>query len=178
MAWHADVKWVASDDPDNAPNDRLAVTWRGRVEEGAARSVRGGLAVRQQRSWSRSARSAVMPCHRSGCDVSAALAMAKLDGPLEALLMLVCCEDFSRWPEVERCAVAALRHPHGKEAATDAMHRIMWRRPVLSVAARAKGLRIRKDSYALLRRCAEGLLRAWLEDAAEDFLNALEGDVK
>ena len=116
-----------------------------------------------------------MPCHRSSSDVSAALAMAKLDGPLEPLLMLVCCEDLARWAEVRRYALAALRHPHGHEAVTDAMHRIMWRRPVMPLEARAKLMGVRKERYATLRRLAEDMLGRWAEEAAERFLATLSG---
>lgn len=173
MAWHADLEWVHPADPDNAPGDRMPVAWRGTLEEGAAKSIRGSSAAKQQRAWSRSGRAAVMPCHRSSCDVSAALAMAKLEGPLEPLLLLVCCEDLSRWPEVERYAVASLRHPFAREAVTDAMHRILWRRPVMPLEARAKSLHVRKDNYAKLRAIAEQALSEWLVDASGRFLAAL-----
>lgn len=173
MGWHADIEWVNPADPDNAAGDRLPVARRGRVEDGAARSIDGCGRVRQQRTWERSAKAAVMPCHRSSSDVSAALAMAKLEGPLEPLLLLVCCEDLGRWPEVERYAVASLRHPHGKEAVTDAMHRILWRRPVMPLDARAKSLCVRKDNYARLRGLADDMLRRWLVEAAERFMESL-----
>ncbi len=91
--------------------------------------------------------------------------------------MLVCCEDLGRWPEVRRYAMAALRHPHGHEAVTDAMHRIMWRKPVMPVDARAKSLRARKDNYARVRALAEDMLARWLADGAERFLADLnQGD--
>ena len=173
MAWHADLEWATFADPDNASNDLLPVARRGHLEEGAAKSIRGSGRVRQQRAWTRAGQVAVIPSHRSGCDVSAALAMATLDGPLESILLLVCCEDLRRWPEVLRQAMAALQHPHGREAATDAMHRIMWRRPVEPLHVRAKGLRCRKESYAKLRDSAERLLLVWLELAAERFIRAL-----
>lgn len=100
--------------------------------------------------------------------------MARLDGPLEALLLLVCCEDLGRWPVVERYAVAALRHPHATEAVTDAMHRILWRRPVLPLDARAKSLGVRKTAYSSARVAAELTLRDWLDIAAQRFLAALD----
>lgn len=174
MAWHAELEWTTPEDADNAANERLPIAWRGKLEDGAAKSVRGSSRVRQHRTWTRSAGAAVMPCHRPGSDVSAALAMAKLDGPLEPLLMLVCCEDLARWPEVRCYAMAALRHPHGHEAVTDAMHRIMWRRPVMPLEMRAKALHVRKDRYARIRAFAERTLEAWLLDASEKFLSALE----
>lgn len=173
MAWNAELEWTTPSDPENAEHDRLAVAWRGRLEEGAGKSILGSGHVRQHRTWARSAKAAVIPSHRSGCDVAAALAMAELDGPLEAILLLVCCEDFTRWPEVKRYAVAALRHPHAGEAATDAMHRIMWRRPAIPLAARARSLVTRKQAYSSLRACAEATFQDWLDLAAERFLTAL-----
>lgn len=172
MAWHAELEWASGDDPDNS-SDRLPVVRRGRLEDGAARSINGCGRVRQHRKWVGSAKAAVMPCHRPSSDVAAALSYAKLDGPLEPLLMLVCCEDLGRWPEVRRYALAALQHPHGHEAVTDAMHRIMWRRPVMPLEARAKSLRTRKADYAQLRALAEEMLHSWLEEAARQFLGAL-----
>jgi len=173
MAWHAELEWTTSEDPENSTHDRLPIARRGRLEEGAGKSISGSGHVRQHRTWSRSAKAAVIPSHRSGCDVAAALALADLDGPLEAILLLVCCEDLTRWPEVKRYAMAALRHPHGGEAATDAMHRIMWRRPARPLQMRAKALRSRKANYATTRYRAEGLLLSWLELGASRFLDAL-----
>lgn len=116
---------------------------------------------------------AVMPCHRPSSDVGAALAMAKLDGPLGSLLMLVCCEDLAQWPEVRGYVVAALKHPQGHEAATDAMHRIMWRRPAMTLEARAKSLRVRKQDYARVRAAAQATLLDWLDLAARRLIDAL-----
>ena len=175
MAWFADLEWVKPDGQENAHNDRLPIARRGYMEEGAAKSIRGSGRVRQQRAWNRSAQAAVIPSHRSGCDVSTALAMAELPGPLEAILILACCEDLARWPEVHRYAVASLGCAHAHEAVTDAMSRIMWRRPVEPLQARAKGLCIRKANYAKARDCAERLLLAWLDLAAGRFLAALNG---
>lgn len=175
MAWHADVEWARPDDTENAAGDRLPVVRRGKIVEGAARSIDGSGRARQQHKWVGSAKAAVMPCHRSSCDVSAALAMAKLEGPLEPLLLLVCCEDLRRWPEVERYAVASLRHPFGREAVTDAMHRILWRRSVLPLDQRAKVLGVRRERYARLRTLAEDMLRRWITEAAERFIESLHG---
>lgn len=173
MAWSADVEWTIPEDAENGSNDKLSVAWRGRVEEGAARSIRGGSKVRQHRSWSRSNAAAVIPCHRSNDDIAAALAMARLEGPHEPLLMLVCCEDLTGWPTVRAHAIAALGHPNGHEAVTDAMHRIMWRRPVMTLQARAKSLRMRKQAYAVLRDCAAATLTEWLTEASRRFLAAM-----
>lgn len=175
MAWHAELEWTTHSDPESAANDRLPVAWRAGLEEGAGKSIGGCGHVRQQRTWARAAKAAVIPSHRSGCDVAAALALARLDGPLEAILLLVCCEDLARWPEVKRYAMAVLRHPHGEVAATDAMHRIMWRRPVQPLQMRAKDLRSRKTNYAQTRARAEGLLLSWLELGASRFVDALKG---
>lgn len=178
MAWNAEVKWTTPEDAENASNDKLPIAWRGQLQDGAAKSVHGSSQVRQHRKWVWSNAVAVLPCHRSSQDVAAALAMANLEGPLEPLLLLVCCEDLGKWPEVLRYAEASLRHPHGREAATDAMHRIMWRKPAMPAATRAMQLKIRRQSYTSLRSLAEGALGAWLEQAADKFLTALnhEGD--
>ena len=173
MAWHADVEWVSPDDPDNADGDRFPVARRGKVSEAAARSIAGGKGVGQQRTWVRSSKAAVMPCHRSSSDVSAALAMAKLEGPLEPILLLVCCEDLGRWPVVRRYAAASLRHRFSDEAATDAMHRILWRRPVQPLDVRAKSLSVRKADYARLRAIAEDLFAEWTLEGAMRFLDCL-----
>lgn len=176
MAWHAELEWTTSDDPENSEHDRLPIAKRGHLEEGAGKSIGGGGHVRQHRAWNRSAKAAVIPSHRSGCDVAAALALAELDGPLEAILLLVCCEDLAQWPEVERFAIAKLRHPHAREAVTDAMHCIMWRRPIMPLAARAVSLRTRKSKYSTLRDLAESMLCVWLETAAKRFLSTLHGN--
>ncbi len=173
MSWHADLEWVSSDDAENAAGDRLPVTWRGRLEEGAARSIAGSQAVRQQRRWARSAGVGVMPCHRSAQDVSAALAMAQLDGPLEAILLLYACEDFAKWPVVERHLMGVLLHPHSREAAQDAMARLMYRRPAMPLDKRAKMLRCRKADYGRVRTAATALLGSWLNTSARRFLRHL-----
>lgn len=173
MAWHADVDWVAADQADNPDAAKLQVVKRGRLLDGAARAVRGSGRVGQLRAWQASGGRVVIPKHHPGADVAAALAMARLDGPLEAILLLVCCEDLSQWPTVLRYGRVCLPHRFAEEALTDAMHRIMWRRPVLPLEARAKALRVRKETYAVVRLTAEETLSRWLGDAAGRFLGAL-----
>lgn len=173
MAWHAGVDWVAPDQADNPDAAKLQVVKRGRLLDGAAKSIRGSGRVGQMRDWQASGAKVVIPKHRSGADVAAALAMARLDGPLEAILLLVCCEDLSQWPTVLRYGRVCLPHRFAEEALTDAMHRLMWRRPVLSLGTRAKALRVRKETYAGVRSAAEDTLSRWLGDAAGRFLGAL-----
>lgn len=173
MAWHADVDWVSADQPENPEPVTLHVVKRGRLLDGAAKSVRGSGRVGQMRVWQASGGRVVIPKHRSGADVAAALAMAQLDGPLEAILLLVCCEDLAQWPTVLRYGRVCLPHRFADEALTDAMHRIMWRRPVMPLEARAKSLRVRKDRYAVIRGAAESMLIGWVEAAAERLTFAL-----
>ena len=130
----------------------------------------------QMRAWQASGGRVILPKHRSGADVATALAMAKLDGPLEAILLLVCCEDLSQWPTVLRYGRVCLPHRFADEALTDAMHRIMWRRPVMPLEARAKSLGVRKDAYRLARVRAEEMVGGWTENAAVRFLLAFRRD--
>ncbi|KGM55989.1 hypothetical protein N800_10205 [Lysobacter daejeonensis GH1-9] len=176
MAWHADLDWVAPDQPDNPELAALRVVKRARLLEGAAKSLRGSGRVGQMREWKASGTKVVIPKHRSGADIAAALAMAQLDGPLEAILLLVCCEDLSQWPTVLRYGRVRLAHRFAEEALTDAMHRIMWRRPVMALEARAKSLGVRKDAYRLARVRAEEMLGGWTENAAVRFLLAFRSD--
>jgi hypothetical protein len=173
MAWNADIEWVRPDEAENAHHDRQHVVRRGRLEEGAAKSIRGSGRVRQQRAWAQSGAALAIPAHKSNSDVGAALALAHLSGPLEPLLLLVCCEDLAQWPTITRFALPVLNHPHGLAALTDAMHCLMWRRPVMSLAKRAASLKVRRENYARLRRQADALLHCWLEMAAQRFLTAL-----
>lgn len=173
MAWNADLEWEKPEEAENSPHDRLHVVRRGRLEEGAAKSIRGSGRVRQQRVWAQSGAALAIPAHKSDSDIGAALALASLTGPLEPLLLLVCCEDLAQWQAITRFALPALNHPHGLEALTDAMHCLMWRRPVMSLAKRAACLKVRREYYARLRRQADSLLRCWLAMAAERFLSAL-----
>lgn len=173
MAWHADVDWVSPDQTDNPDAAKLQVVKRGRLLDGAAKAIRGSGRVGQMRDWQASGGRVVIPKHTSGADVAAALAMARLDGPLEAILLLVCCEDLSQWPTVLRYGRVCLPHRFADEALTDAMHRIMWRRPVMPLEARAKSLRVRKDRYAVIRGVAESMLIGWVEAAAERLSFAL-----
>lgn len=173
MAWNAELEWVKPDDAENSDRERLHVVRRGRLEEGAAKSISGSVRVRQQRSWANSGAALAIPAHKSDADVGAALALANLTGPLEPLLLLVCCEDLVQWQAVIRFGLPAMNHPHALEALTDAMHCLMWRRPVMSLAKRAASLKVRRENYARLRRQANALLGTWLEMAAERFLGAL-----
>lgn len=175
MAWHADVDWVSPEQADNPEGSTLRVVKRGRLLDGAAKSLRGSGRVGQMWNWQASGGRLVTPKHQSGADIAAALAMAQLDGPLEAILLLVCCQDLSQWPTVLRYGRVCLPHRFAEEALTDAMHRIMWRRPVMSLEARARSLRVRRDTYATIRVAAEEMFRSWLHEASALFVSRLLG---
>lgn len=176
MAWHADVDWVTADQADNPEGSTLRVVKRGRLLDGAAKSLRGSGRVGQVREWQASGTKVVIPKQKSGADIAAALAMAQLDGPLEAILLLVCCEDLAQWPTVLRYGRVCLPHRFADEALTDAMHRIMWRRPVIPLAARAKLLRVRKQRFAVLRSEAELILMTWLTLGAQRFVETVRAE--
>jgi hypothetical protein len=96
-------------------------------------------------------------------DALGALAMAKLDGPLEAILLLYATGDVKRfWPVMERCGLACVRNAFASEALTDAMQRILCGRAAISMDDRAKTLGVRASRYRALTRASEDLIRRWL----------------
>ncbi|HEY4093264.1 MAG TPA: hypothetical protein VGN46_17265 [Luteibacter sp.] len=83
------------------------------------------IAVRRLRVW-RYHKFAADPVYNPSWDALGALAIAKLDGPLEATLLLYATGDVHRyWPTVELYGLACLRNAFAWEALTDAMQRIL-----------------------------------------------------
>ena len=66
----------------------FSVVKRGRVIEQAAKSIHGCTRVRRQHEWKQFAGVIAIPVARPDQDALAALSFAKLDGPLEAMLLL------------------------------------------------------------------------------------------
>jgi len=93
--------------------------------------------------------------------------MAKLNGPLEAILLLYATGD------VERFGLACVRTAFASEALTDAMQRILCGRAAISMDNRAKQLGVRASGYRGLTRSVEVRLRRWLKIAADRFIGAL-----
>ena len=161
----------ADDDPKNYA---LAVCTPGMVTEQAAWSVGGSRHVRRQRIWRQSAYRVAIPVCRPDYDALGALSLAKLDGPLEAILFLYATGDVERfWPVVERFGLACVRNAFASEALTDGMQRILCKRAAVSQDARAKDLGVRASVYRAATRNAEILLRRWLLTASGRFIAAL-----
>jgi len=160
---------------DGVMASALTVARRGRVAEQAAWSINGSSKVKRQHRWSSSRAVVAVPAFRREDEAIACLSFAKLDGPLEAILLLYATGDTKRfWPVVERFGLACLRNAFAPEALNDAMARIMYRRAAVAQDDRAKQLGIRASSYRGATREAEAMLRRWLLRAAKDFLNAME----
>ena len=146
---------------------------RRRYIDKPTRDAEGKLAVHGLRSW-RSHTFVATPSFLPAHDALAALAMAKLDGPLEAILLLYATGDVERfWPVVERFGLACVRSAFAYEALTDAMQRILCGRAAISMDDRAKQLGFRASGYRHLTRSVEARLRMWLTEAARRFLVAL-----
>lgn len=159
---------------DDPKNHALAVCSPGIVTEQAAWSVDGSRHVKRQRAWRQSAYRVAIPVCKPSHDALAALSLAKLDGPLEAVLLLYSTGDVGRfWPDVERFGRACVRGPFAPEALNDAMERIMFRRAFIPQDARAKMLGTRASGYRAATRAAEVRLRSWLLTASRRFLSAL-----
>ena len=132
-----------------------------RVREFVDIGCRHGL-----RSW-RTHIFVATPSFVPGYDALGALAMAKLNGPLEAILLLYATGD------VERFGLACVRTAFASEALTDAMQRILCGRAAISMDNRAKQLGVRASGYRGLTRSVEVRLRRWLKIAADRFIGAL-----
>lgn len=176
QAWYAEVQ-VAADllAEDELPqSERLSVARRGRVVEKAARSVAGSRHVRRELEWRHSPGvSAVARC-RPDLDALAALSFAKLDGPLEAMLLLYATGDVPRyWPTVKRYGLAYRSERYAEQAITDAAKRLLCGCADLAQDERAKALKIRASTYRHITRDFERVLRHWLGVASHRFLLAL-----
>ncbi|WNL47913.1 hypothetical protein RKE25_09905 [Dyella sp. BiH032] len=152
----------------------LSVVKRGRVIEQAAKSIHESTRVRRQHEWKQSAGVIAIPVARPDQDALAALSFAKLDGPLEAILLLYATGDVPKyWPIVKRFGLAVKAVRFAEEALTDAMQRILCGRAVMAQDMRAKALNIRASRYRRLTSACEDLLRSWLKRASHRYLLAV-----
>ncbi|PXV60544.1 hypothetical protein SAMN04487785_102266 [Dyella jiangningensis] len=152
----------------------LAIAKRGPVIEQAAKSIDGCRHVRRQHRWSTSRTVVAIPSYRHDTEAIAALSFAKLDGPLEAILLLYATGGVNRyWPTVKRFGLA--RKPSWADdcAITDAMQRILCGRAAISQDDRARELRMRASAFRELTREYERRLLCWLGRAASAYLVAL-----
>lgn len=148
---------------------------RGRAKyiEKPTRDQNGVLTMHGVRSW-RTHTFVATPSFVPGYDALGALAMAKLEGPLEAILLLYATGDVKRfWPAVERFGLACVRNAFASEALTDAMQRILCGRAAISMDDRAKQLGIRASSYRAATKQSHALLWRWLTQAANRFYAAM-----
>ncbi|WP_090177108.1 hypothetical protein [Luteibacter sp. UNC138MFCol5.1] len=168
--WHRASPWS-----DNVTQDRagLMILRRGRTEEKAVRD-NGKILIPAHRTWSSRHVQVALPRRGQDFGALAAFAFAKLDGPLEAMLMLYATGDVPRyWPAVERYALACVRSPFASEAVTDAVQRILCGRAAISMDDRARQLGVRATGYRRLTRRIERLMREWLRRAAGQYLAAM-----
>jgi len=151
----------------------LAISRRGQVTEQAARSIGGTKHQRRQQQWRKFSGVVAVPSYRMDEDTLAALSFAKLDGPLEAILLLYATGDVNRyWPVVRQFGVAVARDIRADEVVTDAIQRLLCGRAAVAMDKRAKELGVRASSYRAATRRAEQKFRAWLFEAAYRFLHA------
>jgi hypothetical protein len=137
------------------------------------RDDEGKIVVRRLRAW-RYHKFTATPVYNPAWDALGALSIAKLDGPLEATLLLYATGDVHRcWPTVELYGLACLSNAFAWEALTDAMQRILCGRAAISKDDRARQLGVRANTYRELTGRAEAMMRRWLAVAASRFLAAL-----
>ncbi|PXV58249.1 hypothetical protein SAMN04487785_105191 [Dyella jiangningensis] len=152
----------------------LAISRRGQVTEQAARSIGGSLHVRRQQRWSTSRGVVAIPSYHHDSDALAALSFARLDGPLEAILLLYATGDVLRyWPTVKLFGLASKPSRFADEALTDAMQRILCGRAAVSQDNRARELGVRAESYRRSTKSYEERLFVWLVEAAKRYCCAL-----
>lgn len=152
----------------------LAISWRGQVTEHAARSIAGTRHLRRQQEWTKSRGVAAVPSYRMDENALAAISFARLDGPMEAILLLYALGDVPRyWPTVKRFGLAGNPSWADDCAITDAMQRILCKTAAVAQDTRAKELRMRASSYRQLTHRYERRLIDWLHRAASRFLAAL-----
>jgi len=146
---------------------------RARYIEKPTRDQNGVLTMHGLRSW-RTHTFVATPSFVPGYDALGALAMAKLDGPLEAMLLLYATGDVERfWPVVERFGLACVRNAFASEALTDAIQRILCGRAAISMDDRAKQLGVRASRYRGLTRSTEVMFRRWLRISATRYISSL-----
>jgi hypothetical protein len=154
-------------------NKALRILSLGKVEEKAVRKD-GHIIVPRVRTWSLRGGRVAVPRRSPDFDALAAFSFAKLDGPLEAILLLYATGDVHRyWPTVELYGLACLRNAFAWEALTDAIQRILCGRAAISKDDRARQLGLRASTYRELTGRAEAMMRRWLAEASSRFLAAL-----
>jgi len=177
-SWFADVREVADDERAYETTegvDRFGIVRRGHVAEQAARSISGSGRVKRQHRWSQIRGVAALPLSQPDTDAVGALSFAKLDGPLEAILLLYATGDMPRyWPRVQLFAVACFPGSYAELASTDAMMRLLARRAVVAQDDRAKQLHIRAADYRRITGSFETTMRRWLYSASARLLRSLQ----
>lgn len=179
-AWAPDVNEVADVGPDRevaAPSSGLAICRLGQVTEQAAWSIDGTKHLRRQQRWANCGGVVAVPSYRMDQDALAALSFAKLDGPLEAILLLYATGDVPRyWPTVERYGLAVRRAVFAREALSDAMAVVLClrQREKIPLDVRAKILGVRAASYREEVRRSRVLLAGWLERAAHRYMQGID----
>ena len=171
----ADTREVAERNAESTRGiGHFSIVKRGRVVEQAAKSIRGSTRVRRQHQWKRFAGVVAIPVAKPDQDALVALTFARLDGPLEAILLLYATGDVPKyWPTVKRYGLAVKAVSFAVEALTDAMQRILCGRAAIAQDNRASALKIRASRYRRLTNECEELLRGWLRRAAVRFFVAL-----
>lgn len=177
--WRPDVNEAVMSGPGRevAPlSSALAISRRGQVTEGAAKSVGGSGHVRRQQQWMQYGGVVAVPSYRLDSDALAALSFAKLDGPLEAILLLYATGHVNRyWPTVKRFGLVAKPGRFVDEGLTDAIQRILVGRAAISQDDRARQLHVRALTYRAVSQQCEALFRRWLIRASVGFINAIMG---
>lgn len=103
-----------------------------------------------------------------------AAALAWLTRAEQAILMVYAGE-YNAW----RAASDYMEmRGHSRTASADAMNRILWSRPDITIGERARQLHIRKSDYAAQVRAAKSELVFVLHKAARGYLQALSGNRK
>lgn len=176
--WRPDVREATrgSATPLPAQSSALSISRRGQVTEQAAKSIGGTKHLRRQQEWSKSRGVVAVTSYRMDEEALAALGFAKLDGPLEAILLLYATGDVNRyWPCVERYGLATTNAMFAREALSDAMERVLClrRREKVPCDLRAKALGVRAATYRGEVLQCRVILMCWLERAACRYMHAL-----
>ncbi len=166
--WRGEVLNVAESGMAESGLDNsaaVALVHRGRVVDGAARSIRGSSSVRRQHAWTPHRGIVSVPHASPDPAGQAALAFAKLTGPLWPLLRVYALDELECWPEVERYLCREL--PGRMMACRHAMARLMCRTKAIDDQARVLGMRA--STYRAQVREAEGTLARWLALASRRY---------
>lgn len=143
-----------------------ALAWS--AEHSLSIESNGARRVREFEHWKTITSKVCVPHVRSGADVSAALAMAHLPGPLLPLLLLYALEDRRQVEAVLRYACACGARP---EIVRDALVRLLL--PAMVPRGQAKpSIRMRASEYRKQLHETSARLERWLRDAAAEFLRA------